>query len=256
MGATLGLVAAAGFGVIIFINSVPPERSFEPLGFPLVWSMPALLALLSLRSRPVLLLPAGVLSVFLAVTALSGVTLVLLVPMGFYVAAYRRQRWYPSTLVRPLLAMVIPVVAAGVAVVALMANPDPVCWSYVEGGDGQRAYTRTPCQQMSERAPAMAVPPPADDDSGSASGSGSVFGGSAAAGGGSTSDTVTLLEAATSAALVAGGLTAVWILSAPGAAGSSVRPTGGPPGPHPDDPPNGADRGSRPGRSRPASPGW
>ncbi|MGI8759612.1 MAG: hypothetical protein ACR2K0_09945 [Acidimicrobiales bacterium] len=74
---------------------------------------PALLALLSLWERPVLLVPAAVVSFLLSFTALSGVTLVLVIPAICYGVAYHRRRFYPSTLTRPLLAVVLPVLACG-----------------------------------------------------------------------------------------------------------------------------------------------
>lgn len=209
-GVVVGLMAATAFGVVIFLGSAPPEGSFEAVGFPLLWAMPALLALLSLWERPVLLVPAAVLSFLLSFSALSGVTLVLLIPTVCYVLAYRRRRYYPPTLTRPLLAVLLPVLACAGALIALVARPDPVCWTYLEDAGGTRTYSRTGCDETDGMSPSMTVSPPTADR-GSGSGSGVVAPG--ASGGGSTSDTVTLLEAAASATLLAAGLAAGWVAS-------------------------------------------
>lgn len=227
IGAVLGLVAATAFGVAIFFGSTPPERSFEPLGFPLLWAAPALLALLSLWERPVLLVPAAVVSFLLSFTALSGVTLVLVIPAICYGVAYHRRRFYPSTLARPLLAVVLPVLAFGGALVALVAQSDPVCWNYTEDDRGDRTYTRTDCGSNAEvSSPATTldsqtgselVPPP-----GAAESTGP--GDGVRSGGGSTSDTVTGAETAASAALIAAGLAAGWAASGSGGGQAERRP--------------------------------
>lgn len=223
-GAVLGLVAALGFGIAIFVGSSPPERSLEPLGFSLLWAMPALLALLSLRERPVLLVPAAVLSFFLSFGALSGVTLVLLIPTICYVLAFWHRRYYPSTLTRPLIAVVLPVLAGAGALVALLADSEQVCWTYVEDTDGERSYTEAACDDRGGVGPVMlggpatSVRPPGQADSGSGSGASESYGsemvapgesGVTGSGGGSTS-TPTPAAAAASAVLVVAGLGSGW----------------------------------------------
>ncbi len=222
VGAVLGLVAATAFGMAIFLGSTPPERSFEPLGFPLLWSAPALLALLSLRERPVLLVPAAVASFLLSFTALSGATLVLVIPAICYGVAYHRRRHYPLTLTRPLLAVVLPVLACAGALVALVARPDPVCWTSTEDATENRTYTRTACGSNAEMSfPATTLP--TERDAGTGSGleppPGSTesigAGDEVRSGGGSTSDTVTATEASASAALIATGLASGWVIARP-----------------------------------------
>ncbi|MGI9120404.1 MAG: hypothetical protein ACR2G7_09850 [Acidimicrobiales bacterium] len=215
-GATLGLVAAAGFALILVVGAEPPERSLASLAFPLVWAMPALLALLSLRSRPVLLVPATVVSVPLALTAFSGVTLVLLVPAVFYALAYRRRRPSPTTPARTALAVMAPVLATAGAVVVLLAHPDPLCWSYVEDRGGDRTYTTADSNDCGQEMGGGRIPttqdvavPPANPDLVIGPGTQVV-----ASGGGSTSDTVTPAEAAGAAGLLAAGLAVAWTAGA------------------------------------------
>lgn len=230
VGAALGLLAATAFGVAIFLGSTPPERSFEALGFPLLWAAPALLALLSLWERPVLLVPAAVVSFLLSFTALSGVTLVLVIPAICYGVAYHRRRFYPSTLARPLLAVVLPVLACGGAVVALVTRPDPVCWTYTEDA-GDRIYTRTACGSNAEASlPATTLATTRDSGTGSGlvppprSGESTGAGDGVRSGGGSTSDTVSAAEAGASAVLIATGLGSGWIASRSNRNGRSAVP--------------------------------
>ncbi len=244
VGVVLGFGAGIGFGLVIHFGSVPPERDVGLLGFPVIWSMPALLALLSLRSRPLLLLPAAVIGFVLALTSLSGVALVLLVPAALYLVAYRRQPWYPSTFARPLLAMAIPVLATAAAFVVLLVDPDAVCWSYTEGADGERSYERQRCPPQAELGPFTS------EAAGEASGAAPPEApGVVAAGGGSTSDTVTAGATASTALVVAGAVAAGALASPAAVRPSDARPDAGDPG-------SPARGGSRPGRSRRGSRGW
>ncbi len=90
LGAVLGLVFAAGLGLVRFFSS-GPLRYLELAGtfaLTLIYASPPLLALFSLRGREVLLLPAVALGAVATVRSFSGVTLVLVVPTALWIVAY------------------------------------------------------------------------------------------------------------------------------------------------------------------------
>lgn len=191
--AVLGLLLAAGFLALLYAGADPPQRAHDLrwVTFPLVLAMPAVLALLSLPSRSLLLVPAAVLGLVLAFASFSGVTLVLLVPAVLSLSAYRRRR-EPAVPLRTALVLAVPLLAGIGAFAVMLVHPDPLCWSWVEDRSGHRSY------QVDRDAACMG-------ESGTMSG-GSVGELGQATGFGGTSDTVSALEAGASAALVAGGL--------------------------------------------------
>lgn len=204
VGAGLGLLLPAGFAVVIYVGTVPPLRSLDLgyVSFALVWAAPALLALLSLRSRPVLLISAAVVGFLSAFTSFSGVTFVLLVPAALYLWAHRR-RGDPGSTPRAALAVLLPLLAWGGAFAVLLGHSGSACWSYSESADGDRTYVLEPAEDQG-------------GDSGSGSGMGGTMGGtmgSGESGSGCTSATVTGGEAAASAALLAAGLFGAWTLA-------------------------------------------
>lgn len=198
IAAGLGLVFVAALaGLMVFGGDSPsPVSDLWPLSFFLLWATPALVALLSVRSRPVLLVPAAVLSFFLSFLSLARV---LLVPTVLYVIAYRRRPWPPVRLVPALLAVVMPVVFTAAALVVLLIGPDPVCWAWVEDRRGERTYSVEAGDGCDPGRPQLLVGPPEEPR---------------ASGGGATSDVVTPGEAAASAGLIATGLAGGWLLAA------------------------------------------
>lgn len=223
-GVVLGLVAATGFGLLIQINATPPERGLESLSFPLLWAMPGLLGTLSLRARPVLLIPAAALGVLLSLTSFSGVTLVLIIPAVCFIFAYRRRTDVRVSVFRSSLALFLPMAATGSALVILLTGPDPACWTYLEHATGEQTYTEVTCDEGPLASGSATTPAQPGTDTGSGSGSGSPppptgSTGSESAvvssGGGSTSDTITAFEALATAALATTGLGAAWTLARP-----------------------------------------
>jgi hypothetical protein len=200
VGAVLGLVAAAGLGVLFLVGGTFPVTGAGELSLPLLWAMPAFLALLSLRERPVLLLPAAVLGFPLAFTVISWLILVLLVPAICYGVAYDLRRSRPSTGSRSLLAVVLPVLAGAGAFVALLVGTDSICFNHRENDTGERTYREVPCLEDGDRVDPVVADGPDDRAAGAI---------------GSTS-TVTPAAAAASAGLIATGLASGWTASGSG----------------------------------------
>jgi hypothetical protein len=107
------------------------------------YALPALLGLLALAARPAALLAACVLSVPLAFTPLSGVSLVLLVPAALYAIGYTSWRPRPAPRL-PALGLLAAVVLLGAAVLPAWPAGDDVmyCWAATVGPDGHKAYSR------------------------------------------------------------------------------------------------------------------
>jgi hypothetical protein len=186
VGTVLGLVLPAAAAVALHLDSVPPERPWAGISFPLVWATPGLLGVLA-RRRPLLLVPAAVLAALLSVLTLSGVTLVLLVPAGLWAAALRRRP--PGWPGRARTALLLASPLLGLAAFwALLASADPACWEVRQDAGGDRSVHTLPdaaCTGTFTAAPRGGT-------------------GVATVGGGSTSDVVTAGEAVASALLVAG----------------------------------------------------
>ncbi|CAN5433563.1 hypothetical protein BH18ACT1_BH18ACT1_10490 [soil metagenome] len=121
LAATLGVAFAVGTAVVMWAGEPAPERSLEHLSLPLVWATPAGLAVLSLRDRCALLVPAGVLGVVLAFTSFS-VTPLLLIPSGLCFYARTRSHARPATVARLGFVVLVPLVLAGGAFWVLLAS--------------------------------------------------------------------------------------------------------------------------------------
>lgn len=191
-GTVLGLLLAVGGAVVLAVDATPPERWWGALSFPLVWATPAVLALLA-RRRPALLVPAALLAGGLAVLSLSGVTLVLLVPAGLWLAALRRGGLPWPGPARTAVLVALPLVGLA-AFGALLVHEDPVCWDVVRTPGGDEAYRVRPgatCAVSTGVATATA--------------------GGSVVGGGSTSDVVVAGEAVLSGLLLAGTLGIGWL---------------------------------------------
>lgn len=142
------LLLAAGFAVLRLAGSEPPLRALEwpgVLAMALVYGLPALLGLLAVAGRPAALLPAATLNLPLAFTALSGISLLLLVPAVCYLVGYARWRPRPplsaGTLARSVVVVVLGLAAAVALLVWSAGDGDAMyCWSATAGPDGPTTY--------------------------------------------------------------------------------------------------------------------
>lgn len=171
--------------------------------------MPAMLAALSLPSRPFLLVPATVLGFLSAVAPFLWMSLVFLVPAVLYWLAYGLRGPQPVAPGRAVAAVLVPVLAGVGGFFVLMAHPDPLCWDWSEDPSGERTYTTVRGEDCATN-PNRGIDPVLVERGTE----------NAQRGRGGTSDTVSTPEAAASAALVAAGL-----LGGRALAGSAVPPS-------------------------------
>ncbi|HEV8167505.1 MAG TPA: hypothetical protein VGR74_24190, partial [Actinomycetota bacterium] len=130
---SLHLLLALGFAVLHVAGTAPPLRALEwpgALVMALAYALPGLLGLLALTGRPAALRAAGVVSVPLAFTALSGVSLVVLVPAALDAVGYAR--WRPRPPLRwPALGLLAAIVVLGAAAVPVLASAgDDTAWCW------------------------------------------------------------------------------------------------------------------------------
>jgi hypothetical protein len=145
---SLHLLLALGFAALRVAGTAPPLRALEwpgELVMALAYALPALLGLLALAGRQAALLAASVLSVPLAFTALSGISLVLLVPAALDAVGYAR--WRPRPPLRlPALGLLSAIVVLGAAALPVLlasAGDDTAyCWAATIDPDGHRTYGR------------------------------------------------------------------------------------------------------------------
>jgi hypothetical protein len=188
LGIALNILAALVFGGLHLLLEAPPLRTVTLPGaaaLAAAYAVPAALAAIALRGqRPAALLSAGLVCLPLAFTAMSGVSLVLVLPAACYLIAY--VAWTPRP---PLGAGVVvgiaAILAAGVAALVLLFaspidEPKGYCYSWTEDLVGRRTYS-----------PAR-PPDPADTELRSEPGGPGVLVG----GSGCTSDIITPAEAA------------------------------------------------------------
>jgi hypothetical protein len=127
LGVALNALAAVAFSGLHLLLGEPPLRAVSwpgAVALAVAYAVPAALAAMALRSqRPAALLGAGLLGLPLAFTALSGVSLVLVVPAACYLIGYAA--WKPRPPLRAgAAAGIAAVLAAGIAaVVLLFASP-------------------------------------------------------------------------------------------------------------------------------------
>jgi hypothetical protein len=194
LGAVLNALAALVFGGLHLLHEVPPLRAVLWPGavtLAAVYALPAALAAMALRGRrPAALLGAGLLGLPLAFTAMSGVSLVLVVPVVCYLIGYMAWTPRPRLGAGAVAGIAITVAAGMAAFVLLFASPvggaTGYCYSWTEDLAGRRSFSQ--------------ARPDASIDPGRRSGSGSlsVAPGVGAAGAGCISDVVTPTEAALS----------------------------------------------------------
>jgi hypothetical protein len=133
VGIVLSFALAVAVGILRTVNAEPVERAAEFPGnvaFAMVFAAPALLALLGLRDRPSLLAAAGALDLGLAFVTLGSLIGFLFVAPGvmFFVAA-GQMRGAGGSPWRSIAAVLVAVLMGTVALFALFAREDPVCWA-------------------------------------------------------------------------------------------------------------------------------
>ncbi|HSJ94971.1 MAG TPA: hypothetical protein VK896_13135 [Gaiellaceae bacterium] len=130
----------------------PPLDAAGALGdlaLAAAYAVPALLALVALRGRPLLLFPAAGLAFLFSFTALSGVSLVLLIPAAAYLVGFLRAA-PPAGRAVAGVTVVLVVVALGVAsFLGLFARGELVCWRYEVRENGEKSYERVPADVFS-----------------------------------------------------------------------------------------------------------
>jgi hypothetical protein len=151
VGVVLNALMAVAFGALRLLAEAPPLRAVAwpgAVGLAVAYAVPAALATVALRGRrPAALLAAGLLGLPLAFSAMSGVSLVLLVPAACYLAGYAA--WAPRP--RPRLGAAAAAgiaVAAAVGIVPLvllvgsLGGARGYCYSWTEDLAGRRTYTQ------------------------------------------------------------------------------------------------------------------
>jgi hypothetical protein len=149
LGIALNVLAALVFGGLRLLLEPPPLRTVAwpgAVALAVAYAVPAALAAVALRGqRPAALLGAGLVGLPLAFTAMSGVSLVLVVPAACYLIAYAA--WTPRPQLRAgAVAGIATVLAAGVAALVLLfaspiGEPKGYCYSWTEDLAGGRAYS-------------------------------------------------------------------------------------------------------------------
>jgi hypothetical protein len=127
LGIALNILAALVFGGLHLLLEAPPLRTVAwpgAVALAAAYAVPAALAAIALRGqRPATLLGAGLVGLPLAFTAMSGVSLVLVLPAACYLIAY--VAWTPRPPPRAGgVVGIAAILAAGVAaLVLLFASP-------------------------------------------------------------------------------------------------------------------------------------
>lgn len=138
-----GVQAAAVVAVVLAGASSQPVQldPWRPVASVVLYLVPPVLAVLGVRGRPWLLLPAAATSVVLAVIGFSLHSLVFLPVAAVYVVADRRIGQRPTTVrVAPLLLCPALVLVGALAVQFL--HDDPACWT--RDGSGEVIVDRNP----------------------------------------------------------------------------------------------------------------
>lgn len=130
-------------GIVRFVAEKDPVHSAEwwigDVALAALVGAPAMLGLIGARGRDTLLLPAGVLSIVLALTFLSGAGLPLIVPGVLYLIAFSRraERRVSGS------AVLIPIVLVIAAFAALLVGSyRTVCWREIRHADGRTVVIR------------------------------------------------------------------------------------------------------------------
>ena len=158
-----GLLVAAGTGLatVRFFGGTPiekgPEGAMGAFALGTIVAVPGVLALLGLRDRPALLLPAAIVLVPLSFLSFAGVTLPLLIPAAMLFVAYGRRS--PNRFASPgqaALTTVFVLALLVAAVAALLVHPDPRTYS-TANGSGSTSDVITVVESLSALALAAAA---------------------------------------------------------------------------------------------------
>jgi hypothetical protein len=130
-----------GLGVVRFMGEdgfeTPTERLLASLAFEGLLIGPALLALMSVRRRAVLLIPAAIVLSPLWMLSFSGILLPLLLPAGLlWVAVATRYDELPCGALRGATAILLVLVLLVGAVAALLVHHDPRQYELAGGAGG------------------------------------------------------------------------------------------------------------------------
>jgi hypothetical protein len=149
LGISLNVLAALVFGSLHLLLEAPPLRTLAwpgAVAFAAAYAVPAALAAVALRGqRPAALLGAGLVGLPLAFTAMSGISLVLVLPAACYLIAYAA--WTPRPPLRAgAVAGIAAILAAGAAALVLLfaspiGEPKGYCYSWTEDLAGRRTYS-------------------------------------------------------------------------------------------------------------------
>jgi hypothetical protein len=150
LGIVLNAIAAFVFGGLYLLGEPPPLRAVVwpgAIALTVAYALPAALAAVALRSqRPAALFGAGLIGVPLALTAMSGVSLILVVPTVCYLVGYAT--WTPQPRLRTgAAARILATVATGTAAMLLLFVT-PIdrslayCYSWSEDVAGHRTYSQ------------------------------------------------------------------------------------------------------------------
>ena len=208
IGAVLGLVAAAGLGLLSFLNSdgPPGERIVGALSLALVYASPYVVVLIvsrvsSASARGGLLAPIGLLSLAAAFSSMSLITVVFLpATFSIWLAAARSLTAAARPLTTKLLAAVGGAIMAAVIVFGFLAllilqEDEARCWVLVQDSSGHRRWESVP--NVSARPGGLSPGPISGPSVRSLC----------------TSDVITTTEAATSIGLLASALLGTLLLS-------------------------------------------
>ena len=134
---------AAALFVVRFVGEKAPVHAAEwwigDLALASLVAAPAVLGLFGARGRESLLLPAGVLSVALSLTFLSGAGLPLIIPGALYLIAYARLTERRTSTPAVLLPLVLVVVSFGLL---LIGSYRIACWKETRLADGRTVISR------------------------------------------------------------------------------------------------------------------
>jgi hypothetical protein len=198
VGIVTSLALGVGAGILRIVNAEPGERGVELVGnvaFAMVYTAPALLAVMGIRRGPSLFVAAGTLHLALAFVSIFSIGLLFLLPAAmFFIAAYQR-RGTGTSVARSGATVLVAVVGGVLALFALFARDDPICWATdADSGEIVRLDASTFVRGSTISIGSLELPPGVSQA-------------------GCSSDTVTSSEGAAAAAIVAVTLGVAWTLS-------------------------------------------
>lgn len=136
-----GVQAASVVAVVLVGSASQPVQldPWRPVASVVLHLVPPALAVLGVRGRPWLLLPAAATSVVLAVVGFSLLSLVFLPVAIVYLVAHLRVAQRPKVRIAPVL--LCPALVLGALAVQFL-HDDPACWT--SDGSGEVTVDRSP----------------------------------------------------------------------------------------------------------------